>query len=90
MSASGTEIGTPDTGNMHFHVHVDGSSEYTIVYETSTSLELSPGEHTIEVVLARPNHSETSSRASVEVNVSGDGAPAAAPTSTPGTGGFGY
>jgi hypothetical protein len=86
MSANGTGIGTPDTGNRHFHVYVDGSSDYEIVYETSTTLDLSPGQHTIEVVLAEPNHEETSSRASVTVEVTGG---EAAP-STPYPGDFGY
>jgi hypothetical protein len=86
MSANGTGIGTPDTGKRHFHVYVDGSSDYEIVYETSTTLDLSPGQHTIEVVLAEPNHEETSSTASVTVEVTGG---EAAP-STPDSGDFGY
>lgn len=86
MSADGPGIGTPDTGKRHFHVYVDGSSDYEIVYETSTTLDLSPGQHTIEVVLAEPNHEETSSTASVTVEVTGG---EAAP-STPDTGDFGY
>lgn len=86
MSANGSGIGTPDTGNRHFHVYVDGSSDYEIVYETSTTLDLSPGQHTIEVVLAEPNHEETSSTASVTVEVTG----AEAAPSTPDSGDFGY
>lgn len=86
MSANGAGIGAPDTGNRHFHVYVDGSSDYEIVYETSTTLDLSPGQHTIEVVLAEPNHEETSSTASVTVEVTGG----EASPSTPDSGDFGY
>ncbi|MGH2404356.1 MAG: hypothetical protein ACRDGN_07805 [bacterium] len=92
MSANGTGIGTPDTGNRHFHVHVDGSSEYEIVYDTSTSIELSPGQHTIEVILAEPNHEETSTTASVTVQVSGGEPTSPAPSGEDSDSGddFGY
>jgi hypothetical protein len=86
MSVSGAEIGTPETGNPHFHVRVDGSSEYQIVYATTASLNLSAGEHRIEVVLARPNHEETSSSASITVQVTGGAQGSPAPTPTSGLG----
>jgi hypothetical protein len=85
LAAPGVQIGPPATGKMHFHVHVDGSSKYTIVYSTQPSLQIPNGRHTLKVVLARPNHDETSTSATVTITVSQSGA-SPSPTSS----GYGY
>ncbi|MBI2845262.1 MAG: DUF4399 domain-containing protein [Chloroflexi bacterium] len=41
--------GVPQPNEGHFHVFVDGSLDYDIVYETTHTLTLSPGEHTVRV-----------------------------------------
>ncbi|MGH2528098.1 MAG: hypothetical protein ACRDH0_01960 [Actinomycetota bacterium] len=81
LSVQGVEIGSPETGLMHFHVHVDGSSEYDVVTSTSAEVEVPPGQHTVELVLAQPNHAETDTTVSISVNVTG---------SSPSDGGGGY
>lgn len=88
ISAGGVKIGQPSTGNQHFHVHVDGSSQYQILYSTSGSVDVPAGQHTIEVVLTDPNHTETSTSASVTVNVTGGGG-SASPSGGGGGGGYG-
>jgi hypothetical protein len=57
------DIGEPDTGRPHVHLHFDGSSEYTIVYDRAhTITDLAPGMHTVVAVVANPDHSETDVR----------------------------
>jgi hypothetical protein len=57
------EIGEPDTGRPHIHLHFDGSPEYEIVYETThTVSDLAPGMHSVVAVVANPDHSETDVR----------------------------
>jgi len=85
ISAGGEKIGQPSTGDRHFHVRVDGSSQYQILYSTSGSVDVPAGQHTIEVVLTEPNHTETETSASVTVTVTG-GAGSASPS---GGGGYG-
>jgi hypothetical protein len=88
FKVQGTKIGRPETGDMHLHVYVDNSSNYSILYSSSGQVQVQGGEHTLKVVLAQPNHTETSTTATVKVNVTGGGQQA--PTTTAGGGGYGY
>jgi hypothetical protein len=88
FTVQGAEIGQPETGKMHFHVHVDDSSQYTILYATNGQVEVPAGEHTLKVVLAQPNHTETSTTATQTVKVTGGGGQA--PETTAGDGGYTY
>ncbi len=65
----------------HIHIHIDGSSDYQVLTRTTGQIELSPGQHTIEVVLAQPNHSQTATTASVSVTVTGGSAGSPSPSS---------
>jgi hypothetical protein len=69
LSATGAQIGPPDTGDMHFHVYVGDSDQYEVVTSTTGTVNASTGEQTIRVVLAQPNHEETSASTSITVNV---------------------
>jgi len=89
LAAKGAEIGTPDTGKMHFHIYVDNSSQYTIAYTTEASVPVPPGKHTLRIVLAEPNHTETSTTTSITVTVKG-GSSSPSPSPTSGGGGYGY
>ena len=82
LSVTGAEIGTPDSGLMHFHVHIGDASEYQVVTSTSASIDLPEGEQTVRVFLAQPNHDETDVSAEVTVNVTSG--------TTGGGGGYGY
>ncbi|HXF57656.1 MAG TPA: hypothetical protein VNO34_08835 [Actinomycetota bacterium] len=73
LEVQSVKVGAPETGSMHFHVHVDDAQDYAVLYETTGSVEVPPGRHTIRVVLARPNHEETETSASVSVTVSQGG-----------------
>ncbi|MBI2238812.1 MAG: hypothetical protein HYU54_09870 [Actinobacteria bacterium] len=84
LSAPGVEIGSPETGNMHFHVHIDDSKDYAVLTSAEGEIQVPGGEHTITVVLAEPNHSETDTAASVTVAVTGGA------TESPTKGGYGY
>lgn len=83
----GFEIGEPETGRQHIHLHYDGSPEYDIVYETAhTVTSLDPGEHSIVAVVANADHSETDSRSeAVTVVVAGDGSGGGTTESSPGS-----
>ena len=98
---SSVPIGEPETGNHHAHVYFDtdtSAADYDIVYSTTWQVtrDLAPGEHTIIVALANPDHSLAGPTQEIHVTVSGDdgagggGAPASpeAPPSDPG--GFPY
>jgi VCBS repeat-containing protein len=87
LAVNGVEIGPPSTGKMHVHIHIDGSGKYQVLTSTTAEIVLSAGQHTIEVVLAQPNHTETATKASVAVTVTGGAA--ASPSSSSG-GGYGY
>jgi hypothetical protein len=55
-------LGDPSTGNRHAHIFFDtstDSAEYDIVYGTTAQVtrDLGPGEHTLIVALANPDHS---------------------------------
>lgn len=75
---SSVDIGETDTGLHHFHVHYDGDAEnYDIVYEEGTHTagqDLAPGEHTVQLVLANADHSETDVTDEVTVTVGEGGA----------------
>jgi len=99
----GFEIGEPDTGRRHIHLHHDDSSEYDIVYSETHTAELEPGEHTIVAVVANADHSETDVRsAPVTVTVTddpdavqgmlppADGSDTGTTPTTTGGAGFGY
>jgi hypothetical protein len=91
LSATGAEIGPPDTGDMHFHVYVGDSDQYAVVTSTTGSVDASPGEQTIRVVLAQPNHEETSVSTSITVNVtSSTGGGGGGDDGGGGGGGYGY
>jgi hypothetical protein len=88
FTVQGAKVGKPETGDMHLHVYVDQSSDYAILYDTSGQVQVPAGQHTLKVVLAQPNHTETSTTATERVQVTGSGG-AQAPTTTSG-GGYGY
>ena len=55
-------LGDPSTGNRHAHIYFDtstDSADYDIVYGTTAQVtrDLGPGEHTLIVALANPDHS---------------------------------
>lgn len=89
FTAQGAEIGQPETGKMHFHLYIDQSSEYKIIYSMNSKVDVPAGQHTLKVVLAQPNHTETSTTASEQVDVTGSSGGATATTSA-GGGGYGY
>jgi hypothetical protein len=84
------DIGQPDTGRKHIHLHVDGSPDYEIAYESTHTLQLDPGEHTIVAVVANADHSETDVRSTpVKVDVSGSSSGGGnSPATTSGTPGY--
>jgi hypothetical protein len=102
---SSVPIGEPETGNHHAHLYFDtdtNAADYDIVYSTTWQVtrDLAPGEHTIIVALANPDHSLAGPTQEIHVTVSGEGgsgggeapapaSPAAQPSETPG-GGFPY
>jgi hypothetical protein len=88
----GLPIGEPDTGRKHIHLHVDGSSDYTIAYKDTQTLQLDPGDHTIVAVVANADHSETDTRsAAVHVDVAaGAGAGTGRGTTATTRDGYGY
>ena len=91
FTVQGDGIGQPETGKMHFHVYVDQSSDYKILYSTSGQVDVPAGQHTLKVVLAQPNHTETSATATQQIDVTGTAGGDAAPTTTAaGGGGYGY
>jgi hypothetical protein len=88
FKVSGTEIGQPETGKMHLHVHVDNSSQYKILYAAQGEVDVPAGMHTLKAVLAQPNHSETSVTATQQVQVSGTGGGQSPATTS--SDGYGY
>ena len=68
----------PGTGNHHAHIYFDtstDSADYDIVYGTSWQVErpLMPGEHTLIVALANPDHSLAGPTQEIQVTVDGEG-----------------
>lgn len=90
FTVEGAKIGKPETGDMHLHVYVDHSSSYKILYATSGQVDVPAGQHTLRVVLAQPNHTETATTSSDQVDVTGSGGATQAPTTTTATGASGY
>jgi hypothetical protein len=73
------DIGEPDTGLHHVHLYYDGNEtegEYDLVYDPTFTVErdLSPGEHTVDAVIANADHSLTDARDEFTINVEGDAA----------------
>jgi hypothetical protein len=87
FNVMGTEIGQPETGKMHLHVYVDNSSQYKILYATQGSVDVPQGKHMLKAVLAQPNHTETSTTATEQVEVTGGGQQG---TATTAGNGYGY
>lgn len=85
VSVQGVQLGTPEQGMMHLHVHVDGASDFTVVTSTQAKVPVPAGEHTLQVVLAEPNHNETGAADSVSISVAGG-----AGQPSPDDGGDGY
>jgi hypothetical protein len=90
FNVQGTKIGKPETGDMHLHIYVDQSTDYSILYSTSGEVKVPAGQHTLKVVLAQPNHTETSTTASEQVDVTGGGSSEAPTTTASRGGGYGY
>ena len=73
-------LGAPETGNHHAHIYFDSIStntaDYDIVYGTSEMVtrQLSPGQHTLIVALANPDHSLVGPKQEIKVTVSSGGA----------------
>lgn len=72
-------LGETDTGRHHVHAFYDGNTqdgEYDMVFEETHSVDrpLDEGVHTIEAVIARPDHSLTPASDEVTVTVGGGGA----------------
>jgi hypothetical protein len=71
-------LGEPDTGLHHMHLYYDGNrsdGEYDIVYGNSATVTgLTPGEHTIDAVIANADHSLTDAEARITVMVEEGGA----------------
>jgi hypothetical protein len=95
---STVSLGEPETGDHHAHLYFDTSTDaadYDIVYGTSSQVTrpLEPGQHTITVALANPDHSLAGPTQSITVTVTGS-APAGGPADAsppPATGpGYGY
>jgi hypothetical protein len=68
----------PGTGNHHAHIYFDtstDSADYDIVYGTTWQVErpLTPGEHTLIVALANPDHSLAGPTQEIQVTVDGEG-----------------
>jgi hypothetical protein len=70
---SSVPLGEPDTGRHHVHLYYDGNTaegDYDIVYGTTATVDrLDAGEHTIEAVIANPDHSTTDARDEITVTV---------------------
>jgi len=71
-------LGDPSTGNRHAHLYFDTSTDaadYDIVYGTSWQVTrpLEPGEHTIIVALANPDHSLAGPTQEIRVTIGDSG-----------------
>lgn len=74
---SSVPIGEPSSGDHHVHLFYDGDTStgaYDMVFaDTFTVDRLEEGEHTVEAVLANPDHTLTDTRAEITVQVGGAG-----------------
>lgn len=85
-------LGDPGTGNHHAHLYFDtdtNAADYDIVYGTSWQVtrQLAPGQHTVTVALANPDHSLAGPKQSITIQVGegaagGQSAPAPSATET--------
>jgi hypothetical protein len=99
---SSVPLGEPDTGRHHVHLYYDGNTaegDYDIVYGTTATVDrLDAGEHTIEAVIANPDHSTTDARDEITVTVGdeagtsgdGDGDATTSTTADDSVGDYGY
>jgi hypothetical protein len=97
---SSVPLGEPDTGRHHVHLYYDGNTaegDYDIVYGTTATVDrLDAGEHTIEAVIANPDHSTTDARDEITVTVgdeagtSGNGGGATTTTTEDSVGEYDY
>lgn len=78
------DLGEPGTGLHHVHIFFDGDeAEYEMAFADRHQVEgLSPGEHTVEVVVANADHSLTEARQAITVEIGEEAA--ATPTTEPG------
>jgi hypothetical protein len=80
-------LGEPSTGQRHAHIYFDtgtDAADYDIVYGTTWTVtrQLTPGQHTLTVALANPDHSLAGPQQDITVTVSGGSAsPSSAPSS---------
>lgn len=75
---SSVPLGEPESGNHHGHLYFDtttDSADYDIVYGNTSEVTrpLAPGQHTIIVALANPNHSLAGASQTITVTVGGAG-----------------
>jgi hypothetical protein len=73
---SSVALGQPETGNHHAHLYFDtgtDAADYDIVYGNSWQVTraLAPGQHTIIVALANPDHSLAGPTQTITVTVGG-------------------
>jgi hypothetical protein len=75
---SNVPLGDPSTGNHHAHLYFDtntDAADYDIVYGNSWQVtrSLAPGQHTIIVALANPDHSLAGPTQTINVTVGAGG-----------------
>ena len=82
-------LGDPSTGNRHAHLYFDtgtDAADYDIVYGTTWQVtrQLAPGQHTLTVALANPDHSLVGPTQQITVTVAAgsDASRSAAPTAS--------
>jgi hypothetical protein len=84
-------LGPPDSGKDHVHVFVDGQeNDYTVVGGNRFRVKgLSSGRHDVQITLQHADHTPVGPEDSVEVTVTGGGAPTSQ-TDDDGGGPYGY
>jgi hypothetical protein len=89
---SAVPLGPPDSGKDHVHVVVDGQeNDYTVVGGNRFRVKgLSPGTHDVQISLQHADHTPVGPEDSVEVTVTGGGAPAPQTDDDGGGGPYGY
>jgi hypothetical protein len=83
-------LADPSTGEHHAHIYFDtgtDAADYDIVYGNTWTVtrQLSPGQHTLILALANPDHSLAGPQQQITITVGGaggGGAPAATPAPT--------
>jgi hypothetical protein len=76
--SSSVPLGPPETGNHHAHLYFDtgtDATDYDIVYGNTWQVtrQLAPGEHTIILAMANPDHSLAGPTQTFKVTVGGSG-----------------